>query len=130
QSMLLTELKDKLFDLVRNVRQTGLSDSVLTQLSDKAKEKTAAQARRLSLSVRRQFGALGFNLPPGDEILKMLEVTEESVQLDVTENRNIYVTNAQLEQSNFQFAFMRGVELETQLMNLHNSVQQRLFEAA
>jgi len=130
QSILNDELKDKLLSLVLNLHQTGLSDAVMAQMWDKARERTAAEATRRRAAVRRQFAALGWNMPQGDEAILLQQAEEAAITDDITESRNIAITEAQLEQSNFQFAFTQALALENQLINLHNNVQQRSLERA
>lgn len=130
QSILNGTLKSKLYDLVLNTRQTGLNPTIEAQIWSRARERTSAVARQRKASVRRQFSALGWNIPPGDEAMMIMQADEQAAGDDITESRNIAIEQAKLEQANFQFSFTQAIALESQLMNLHNSVQQRAFESA
>jgi len=130
QSALNDELKDKLLSLVLNTHQTGLSNAVTAQMRDKAREFTAAQSSRRRAAVRRQFAGMGWSMPQGDEAIMLRQAEEGAIVADITESRNIFVETARLEQANFQFAFTQAIALEAQLLNLHNNVQQREFDAA
>lgn len=129
-SVLNTQLKSSLLDLVLNIRQTGLNPTIEDQLWARGRERTSAESSRRQAAVRRQSASLGWNMPQGDEWLKLMEAAEASVVDDITESRSIAIAQATLEQNNFQFAFTQALALEGQLINLHNAEQQRLFEAA
>jgi len=130
QSMLSGELKTKLLDLVLNVRQSGLNPAIESQIWSRARERTGAEAKRRRASTKRLFASMGWNVPPGDEMLLLKEAEEAAIGDDIGESRNIAIAQANLEQSNFQFAFTQAIALEAQLMNLYNAMQQRAFEAA
>lgn len=130
QSALQGALKTKLLSLVLNERQTGLSPAIEQQLWDRAREKSLATAQGLIDSIGRQYSRSGWEMPTGDEAERVFEAMEAQVDADITESRNIAVTQADLEQKNFQFAFTQAIALEGQLLTYHNQVQQRAFEAA
>jgi len=130
QSTLLDTLKTKLYDLVLNARQTGLLPAIEQQIWDRGRERTAAEERRLKASSRRQFAALGWNMPQGDEYLLLRDSAEKAVTNDITESRSIAIAQAELEQKNLQFSIQSAISLEGELIDLHNAEQQRLFEAA
>jgi hypothetical protein len=129
-SDLQTAIKEELLDLVRNVRQTGLTDAVRQQLRDKARERVTAEYRGLKKNVIRQSAAMGWNMPQGDEWIKVRQGEEQAKAAIITEYRSEDLIDAQLEQANFQFAYSKALELEGQLIGLHNAEQQREFEAA
>jgi hypothetical protein len=130
QSVLMTNLKDKLLSLVLNTAQTGLSAAVEQQIWDRARERTASSAQGAIDNISRQFARAGWSIPTGDEIESIYKATEAKTAEDMAESRNIAVTQAQLEQSNFQFSFTQAVALEGQLLNYHSQTQQRALEAA
>ena len=129
-SDLTNALKTQLLSLVNNARQTGLLPAIEDQIWSRARERTASQEKRLNAAARRQFASLGWNMPQGDEALKLMQAAEEAVELDVTESRSIAIAQADLEQKNLQFSIQAAIGLEGQLITLHNAEQQRLFEAA
>ncbi len=130
QSILNDNLKTKLLSLVLNTAQTGLSESVRQQMWDKSRELTSATTQGLIDSISRQYARSGHVLPAGDEAERVFQAMETGAEQDVAENRNIAITEADLEQKNFQFAFTQALALESQLMVHHNEVQQRSFDAA
>lgn len=129
-SDLLTTLKSQLAGLVLNYAQTSLSDAVLTQMESKAHEKANAEARRIIREATQLASRNGWEVPPEELMGQIMQAHEAAAKINVGENRNIYLTNAQLEQNNIQFAFKTSLELESKLMDLHNSTQQRALEAA
>jgi predicted RNA-binding protein Jag len=125
-----TELKSKLLSLIQNLRTTGLTDAVLAQIWDKARERTNAESRRRRKAVIRQSAALGWNVPQGDEWLATRQADEQAATDSITESRNIAIAQANMEQANFQYALQQAIAMDAQLFSYHNARQQRLFEAA
>jgi len=130
QSALSTQLKSTLLNLVLNTAQTGLSDAVLQQVWDKAREKTTAAMQGVVDNIARMYARAGWELPQGDQVESTYKALEDMAAADVTESRNIAVTEAELEQKNFQFAFTQALALEGQWITYHSSIQQRALESA
>ena len=130
QSILNDAMRDRLLELVLNVRQTGLSEAVQAQIWGVARERTAAEAQRRIDTVTRRFAGAGWMMPQGDEAMLIKMAEDAAITDDITESRNIAIETARLEQANFQFAFTNALQLESQWMTLHNNTQQRAFEAA
>jgi hypothetical protein len=130
QSVLDSELKDKLLDLVTNPMQTGLKQSDLQQTWDQGREKTWATTQGLIDNVSIQFARSGWNLLQGEEAEQILKYQENQAAQDIAENRNIKEIQAKLIQSNFQYSFKQAVEFQGLWMNLWSSMQQRSLEAA
>lgn len=130
QNDLNDTLQTQLLSLVANARQTGLLPTIEAQIWARGRERTNAEAVRRRAGARRQFAALGWNMPQGDEALLMMKAEEDAVNDDITESRSIAIAQAELEQKNFQFSIQSAIGLVGQLIDLHNAEQQRLFEAA
>src|SRR5574343_981022 len=130
QNDLNDTLQTQLLSLVANARQTGLLPTIEAQIWARGRERTNAEAVRRRAGARRQFAALGWNMPQGDEALLMMKAEEDAVNDDITESRSIAIAQAELEQKNFQFSIQSAISLVGQLIDLHNAEQQRLFEAA
>jgi len=130
QSMLLDGLNDKLLNLVLNTQQTGLSPAIEQQIWDRGRERTAAVTQGAIDNIDRMFARSGWTLPQGDQVRSIYKAQEQQTAEDIAESRSIAIAQADLEQKNFQFAFTQALGLETQLINLHNSTQQRAFDAA
>lgn len=129
-SALADVLKAKLTDLVQNIRQTGLNPTIEQQIWDRGRERTTAVTRDNIIQIQRNFEQMGWELLQGDEAQRVFEAIENQTKQDISESRSIAIGQADLEQKNFQFAISQSIAYEGQLMNLHNAVQQRAFEAA
>jgi hypothetical protein len=129
-SILLTACEAKLIDLVNNVRSTGLDPAILQQNWDREREKSAAVAQGIIDNIGRQYSNAGWIMPVGDEMAMTFKALEAQAETDITASRTIAITNAELEQKNFQFAFTQAVALEAQTMNLFTASRQRALESA
>lgn len=130
QSILNNELKAKLLNLVLNVAQTGLNPAIEQQIWDRSRERTRATTQGVIDNINRMYARAGWSLPQGDQIKSIYKAQEQQSVADITESRSIAIAQADLEQKNFQFAFTQALALEGQLLNLHNSAQQRAFDSA
>ena len=130
QSMLMDSLNDKLLSLVLNTQQTGLSPAIEQQIWDRGRERTAAVTQGAIDNIDRMFARSGWSIPQGDQARSIYRAQEQQTAEDIAESRSIAIAQADLEQKNFQFALSQALTLETQLLNLHNSTQQRAFDAA
>jgi len=129
ESVLTTDLKNRLRDMVLNSRQTGLTPAIEQQLWDQSRERTRSAARGTIDQINRQFARSGWLLPQGDQIERIFQAQEILAEADITESRSIATAQAELEQKNMQFAITQGLALEGQLMTLHNQMTQRAFDA-
>lgn len=130
QSLLSGGLKTKLLDLILNTQQTGLNPAIEQQIWDRSRERTRATTQGAIDNINRMYARAGWSLPQGDQVKAIYRAQEQQAEADITESRSIAIAQADLEQKNFQFSFTQAIALETQLMNLHNSMQQRSFDAA
>jgi len=129
-SALNTTLNDTLKGLVLNLRQTGLNPAIEQQIWDRGRERTAAVTRDTVEQIQRMYLRSGWDEPIGNEKEAVFKAIDNQDIQDITESRAISIGQADLEQKNFQFAIMQAITYEGQLINLHNNVQQRSFDAA
>ena len=78
----------------------------------------------------RNFAARGFSMPGGALVEPLARADQEAIDKSASLSREIAIKQAELEQTNFQFAFGQAIALEGQLLNHANAVSQRAFEAA
>ena len=128
-SDLLDTLKTKLLDLVQNARQSGLNNVITQQIMDAGRLRSVSASNGLASQVNRHFARMGWQ-PSDYSVERLFEAQEFLVTTDITENRSAALILSDLEQKNFQFAIGKSVELEGMMIDLHNKVQQRSFEAA
>jgi len=123
-------VKTKLIDLVQNIRQTGLNPVIEQQIWDRGRERTTAATRDNVINIQRAYSRAGHDMAQGDEAQQVFKALELQRTQDISESRNIAVAQADLEQKNFQFAVSQSLTYEGQMINLHNNIQQRAYEAA
>lgn len=128
-STLLTTLINKLEALV-NGMQTGLPPQVEQQIWDRARRRTSITARRLKAQNERYWSASGWDIPGGDLTRKNYEAEQDTVNLDVSESREIAIAQANLEQNNFQFAMNTAVQIEGITIQHFDAAQNRALDAA
>jgi len=126
---LLDEVNAKLLEYVSGF-STGLKPEVEQAIWDRGRDRTNAAADRAVVNQKRIWSASGWDIPGGDLVENISQAEQEAIQANITESRNIAVSQAELEQKNFQFSFTQAVQLESQLLTYSNSVNQRAFEAA
>ena len=126
---LVDQLRTVLAGLVANTQQTGLSAGVEQQIWDTARERTSATAQGSIDFISRQFSRAGWDVPQGDEIERTLQAMEDKVSADITESRSIAITQADLEQKNYQFTFTQAMDLQKLLASVFSSLQERLVTA-
>jgi len=108
----------------------GLSDGELYRLLGKEREKTATKAARRRHEITRSSSARGWFRPTGEDDVLLRQAEELSISDDQSTNREIVIAEANLRLQNLQFSITQAIGFEGQLINLHNSEQQRRFEAA
>ena len=128
-SALLTELNEKLLSYVSGF-STGLSAAVEQGIWDRARAREGAVTARAREEAIRGFAARGFSMPGGVLVEQLNRADQEGLDKSSSLSRDIAIKQAELEQTNFQFAFGQAVALEGQLLSHSNAVSQRAFEAA
>lgn len=129
QSDLLDQLKTKLLALTSDLT-IGLGDEVVQQLWDQNRDRTEQEAQRGVTNITRRWSASGWDQPGGDLVEAIAEQEQNVININVTDSRMVAIEEARLKQANFQFAITSAIGLETTLINWHNQIAQRAFEAA
>lgn len=128
-SSLLDTLKAKLESWVGG-ESTGLDPDVEQAIFDRGRARENANATRLLGEVRRSFASRGFNMPPGAMAIAMQRAVQETNDKISGLNREIIIAQADLEQKNRQFAATSAIQTEGALLQHHNGMATRAYEAA
>lgn len=126
---LLTAMNTRLFDCVQGT-STGLAPEVEAAIWNRGRDRAAILTQRAVDEANRLFAARGFALPTGTLLRVVQQALADGIARDADLNRDILIKQAELEQSNFQFAFNAAVALEGQLIGHFNQVQARALDAA
>lgn len=128
-STLVDAVAAKLLSDIQN-GGTGLSVDVETAIWDRARNREDQNAVRTEQQILSEQAARGLSRPSGS-VFAALEYAAQEAQHKIADlSREIAIKQAELEQENVRFAVQQAIALEGTLINLHNSVQQRAFEAA
>jgi hypothetical protein len=125
---LLTQVKTTLGSML-----TGdfvLPDAVAAALRNRAYESANREESRAIDSAYDEFGARGFEEPPGLLTLRLRELADRAQLARMGINRDVYVQDQQVALENLRFAVSTGVQLEGQLIQLFVTTTQLQFEAA
>lgn len=126
-SSLLTNLQTVLADWV-NGASTGIDADVEQAIWDRARAREDKTANAKLTEVKRTFAGSGFPLPSGAMAQAMLAAIQEKQDKSSSFSRDVAIKQAELEQTNRQFAFQQAVALESQLLTYTNAVAQRAYE--
>ncbi len=128
-----SEIRDPLFAKILNDfvdGGTGLSPAVEADIYDRGKERQRVENERLYLETEDRFTATGFGLPSGALVSSLqavgLEISRKNDQL----NREITISQADLEQKNVQFSVDQAVKIESILTDFYNNDQNRGLEVS
>jgi hypothetical protein len=124
-------LLDQVKTQITTVINTGLALPAAIQqaLFDRAVSQDDASSLRAKQDAREMFGKLGFSEPDGVLDGRMLEITQKSQDVRGNLARDIYISNAQMQNKNIMDAVTQGVQLETQLMTYQIRMQELLLES-
>lgn len=126
---LLAAVEVKLLDWVQN-GGTGLSPTVEQAIYDRARNREDTNSVRSEQQVLVEQAARGFSRPSGSTLAALDALAQETQNKTADLSREIMIKQAELEQSNMQFAIQQTIALEQLLINEHQQIQQRSFEAA
>ena len=126
-STLLTNLQTTLADWVSGAA-TGIDADVEQAIWDRARGREDKIASAKQTEIARTFAGRGFPLPTGVMAQAMLAAIQEAQDKSSSLSRDIAIKQAELEQSNRQFAFQQSVALEGQLLTYTNAVAQRAYD--
>lgn len=127
-SSLLGALQQKL-EAAMTTETTGLDPTVEEAMWERGRER---EARAYADAVKKidEMEALGYAMPPGwfaDARLKLITETDFAER---GHSREVMIKQAELSLDFVKHAMTNAVQLESQLMDLTNAVEQRLFESA
>ena len=128
-SDLLSALKARLLECV-NGASTGIAAAVEDAIWQRGRDREAGALLRKARDVIRGFAARGFSRPPGAMQVALAEASQAAMDGDVALSRDVMVKQAELEQSNRQFAFQQAWQVESGLISYASQIAQRAFESA
>ena len=108
----------------------GLNANDETLLFDREREREAKAGLSAVEETKKQFASLGFILPPGALVAAVNKATQEMLNKVSSINRELGLKRADLYWDGKKFTYQQAIQLESYLMNLHNSVQERTLNAA
>lgn len=122
-------------DLKREIRRclaggTGMTAAVEAALFSRARSRETAVGLRRQQEAFDRAGARGFDMPPGAAFADQHAVQEEVALKELDLSREILAKSAEWEQENLRNAIVQGVALETVLINQHENLAKRVFDAA
>lgn len=109
---------------------TGISPVVEAAIWDRDRARLDVAARSATEAARDDFAAAGFSLPGFSVISKIQAVRRENAEKVAQASRDIAIKQADLEQSNRQFAVKTGAELENMFIQVFLQTTQRTFDIA
>lgn len=124
---LLSTMNSRLVDVVAGA-STGLAPEVEAAIWQRGRDREALLTNRAIEEAMRATAARGFTMPQGVLIRIVQQALQDSIARDASLSRDVMIKQAELEQSNFQFAFGLAVQLESTLIGHFNNVQNRAFE--
>ncbi len=128
-SNLKTKLGDVLFDNLVN-GGTGLNEVTEQAIYSRATSRMEIEEQKFIDDISDNIAERGFDIPPG--ALYALKNDAEAKILRSKEdlNNDILINQSKLAQENTHFIMQQVTNLETVLINYHNSTQERAIEAA
>lgn len=106
---------------------TGLAPAVESQIYERAKAKTDAEARRVIDASYAEAADRGFTIPAGAVQSAVQTARQNAANLRAAASREITVMQAEMEQKNLQFAVTTSAGLRTSLLNATLSYHQNLI---
>lgn len=106
---------------------TGLNPSVENAIYERARDKNAAEARRVRDAAMREAAANGFTIPSGATLAIIRQARQAGADNNARAASEIVVMQAEMEQKNLQFAVTTSAGLRTTLLNAALSYHQNLI---
>jgi hypothetical protein len=128
-SDLLAQLRAKLQEWVGGA-STGLEAVVEEAIWNRMRDREQRSAAQGVSDVVRQFAVRGFSRPPGAVAVALQRAMQVLNDNTVTASREIAVQQAQLEQTNRQFAFNTALSVESTLIGYTSQIAGRALDAA
>lgn len=129
QSVLLDELKAKLLNDLQNGGY-GIEPSDEQALFERARAREEYAGLEESEKALRTFAQRGFPLEPGEAALALSRAAQSVHNKLAAASREIMLERSRLYVENRQFTIREARELETVLINYHNSLMERSLNAA
>jgi hypothetical protein len=128
-SALKTAAYNGLLDEIQNGGY-GLNSNDETLLFDRERERESKAGLASVEETKKQFAALGYALPPGALVAAVNKATHELLNKVSSINRDLGLKRSDLYWEGKKFTVQQAIQLESYLMNLHNSIQERALNAA
>ena len=109
---------------------TGLDPTIEADIYDRGRERQRVENEALYRDTEERFTATGFELPTGALASALNEVGFEISRKNDQLNREITISQAELEQKNIQFSVDQAVKIEAVLTDFYNNQENRLFEVS
>lgn len=129
-SALMDGLRTRLLGWIAFGPSTGLTPAVEGQLWERARAREHVATSKRITSATSAWAARGWRRPPGALASEIgMALHDEQVALSGA-SREIMIKAAELEQSNLQFSFSKGIEIENIATRQHSEMQTRALDAA
>lgn len=125
----LATLNSRLLSLV-NGESTALAPEIEEALWQRDCDAEALTTHQAVAGALQMSAARGFAIPGGQLVRLVQQAIAASANRDTDNSRRIMAEQAQLEQTNFQFAFGAAVQFESRLIEHFNQVQARALDSA
>jgi len=106
---------------------TGLNAAAENAIYERARQKNAAEARRVRETAIRDAASMGFTMPTGAMNAAIQNARQAGADNNAASAREIVVMQAEMEQKNLQFAVTTSAGLRTTLLNAALSYYQNLI---
>ena len=123
---LLIALNDKLISHVQGF-STGLDSGLLSGIWNKGAARELCVSNGLVGDIDRQWTSMGWD---DKDTEKREEALQNLANNQLTHSRDVDVSEAMLEQQNFNSAFINAIQLESQLLSNTSQLKQRELDAA
>ncbi len=127
ESVLLETLKSKVQEMLAG--GIGLPDAVEQGLYDRARARDDMASAKAVDEAFDTFAARGHTLPPGALVRQVNAVTEDNRLKSQAHTRDVLIEAAKWRIENVRAALERGVAIEAQLIQSHDSLQRLSFES-
>lgn len=128
-SELLTAMRSQLLTWV-NGASTGLAPAVEARLWDRARAREHVAAQKIAVGVIAKAAGRGWRRPPGAMFVQLDMAAQEERNALSGASREIAIKQAELEQTNRQFAFTKGWDVEGGMQRYIGESQARSLDAA
>lgn len=109
---------------------TGIPTAVERAIWDRDRARLDVAARATIEDAAGEFAAKGFDLPGGPFLARVMQAQRENREKVAQASRDVAIKQADLEQTNRQFAVKTGAELENMFVQIFISTTGRSFEIA